>query len=179
MSVVSLAAALVGGLLLFFLPGYALTRALFPEWRLRGADGPRRALETMTLSFVTSVGLTVVVGFGLLDLAPGGFSAAWSDPLLEGALAAVAATAFVVSIVRGAWSREPPRAPAAAGPGEEGAWELSRELERLNRDERRLEHALRTAAGSSAEVARISAELESVKAEREAVRRKREEEYAS
>ncbi|HYB78236.1 MAG TPA: DUF1616 domain-containing protein [Thermoplasmata archaeon] len=179
MSIVSLGAAVVGGLLLFFLPGYAVTKALFPEWRLRGPDGPRRAVETLTLSFVTSIGLTVVVGFGILDLAPGGFSAAWSDPVLEGALAAVAAVAFVASVLRGAWSREAPRVRVAPGPGEEGAWELSRELERLARDERRLQHALRSAGSSSTEGARISAELESVRAERDALRKQREDQYAS
>jgi hypothetical protein len=177
MSVVSLAEAVVGGLLLFFVPGYAVTKALFPEWRVRGPEGARRLLETMTLSFVASIGLTVLVGFGILDLAPGGFSAAWSDPILEGALALVAGVAFIASVVRGAWSREPPRAPTPSP--EEGAWELSRELERLGRDERRLQHALRVARGSTAEEARLSAELESVKAERDALRRKREEEYAS
>lgn len=179
MSIVSLGEALVGGLLLFFVPGYAVTKALFPEWRLRGPEGPRRALETVTLSFVTSIGLTVVVGFGILDLAPGGFSAAWSDPLLETTLAAVAAVALVVSIVRGAWSREPPRARATAVSGEEGAWELSRELERLARDERRLEHALRVVPSQSTDAARISAELASVRAERDALRKRREEEYAA
>lgn len=177
MSVVSLSEGVVGGLLLFFVPGYAVTKALFPEWRVRGPEGARRLLETVTLSFVASIGLTVVIGFGILDLAPGGFSAAWSDPLLEGVLALVTAVAFVASLFRGSWSREPPRTPAPRT--EEGAWELSRELERLGRDERRIEHALRAARGSTAERARLSAELESLRAEREALRRQREEEYAS
>jgi len=180
MTIVSLGAAVVGGLLLFFLPGYALTRSLFPEWRLRGPDGPRHALETVTLAFVTSVGLTVLVGFGILDLAPGGFSAAWSDPLLEGCLAAVAAVAFVVALLRGAWSRVPlPERVPSPPNGEEGAWEISRELERLDGEERRLRHALRVAPASSSESARFAAELELVRTEREELRRKREEEYVS
>jgi len=177
MSVVSLVEAVVGGLLLFFIPGYAVTKATFPEWRIRGPEGARRLLETVTLSFVVSIGLTVIVGFGILDLAPGGLSATWTDPLLEGALALVAAVAFAASVFRQAWSREPPR--AAAAPREEGAWELSRELERLGRDERRLQHALRVSGGSAADEARLSAELESVRAERDALRKRREEEYAS
>ena len=180
MTVESVAQAVAGALLLFFVPGYAVTKALFPEWRVRGAAGARRLLEEVTLSFVTSIGLTVVVGFGILDLAPGGFSAAWTDPLLEVALAAVALVALVVAVVRGAFARVPPSgAPTEEVPGEEGAWELSRELERLGRDERRLEHALRVASRSPSDAERISKELEAVRAERDAVRRRREEEYAS
>jgi len=180
MTFVSVSEGVVGGLLLFFLPGYCVTKALFPEWRVRGPDGSRRLLEIVTIAFVTSIGLTVVIGFGLLDLVPGGFSAAWSNPVLEEALAAVGAVALAASFFRGAWSSTPPKAPApSVSEGEEGAWELSRELERLGRDERRLQHALRTSAGSAADTARISAELESVRTEREALRRRREEEYAS
>jgi len=93
MTILSVVEGVAGGLLLFFVPGYALTKAVFPEWRVRGRNAGRRLVEVVTLSFVTSIGLTVVVGFGLLDLAPGGFSAAWSDPLLEAALAAVAGVA--------------------------------------------------------------------------------------
>ncbi len=180
MTVVNIAESLAGGLLLFFVPGYSVTKALFPEWRVRGRDGARRLLEVVTLSFVTSIGLTIVVGFGILSLAPGGFAAAWSDPALEAALAAVAVVALVAAVARGAFARTPPTAPSApAAPGEEGAWELSRELERLGRDERRLQHALRVSSQSPTENARLTAELESVRAERDAVRRQREEEYAS
>ena len=180
MTVESVAQAVAGALLLFFVPGYAVTRALFPEWRVRGSGGARRALEEVTLAFVTSIGLTVVVGFGILDLAPGGFSAVWSDPLLEAVLAAVALVAFVVAVVRGGFARVPPlRAPTEEVPGEEGAWELSRELERLGRDERRLQHQLRVTADDPSESARLSKELEAVRAERDALRRRREEEYGS
>lgn len=179
MSIVAVVEGVVGGLLLFFVPGYAVTKAVFPEWRVRGVEGPRRLLEVVTLSFVASIGLTVVVGFGTLGLAPGGFSAAWSDPLLEGVLAAVAAVAFLGSIFRGAWSREPPRAPAPTGVSEEGAWELSRKLETLDRDERRLRHALRLAPASSTDAARLSAEIDSLRAQRDALRKQREDEYAT
>jgi uncharacterized membrane protein len=180
MTIVSVTEGLAGGLLLFFVPGYAVAKALFPEWRVRGPEGGRRLLEIVTLSFVTSVGLTVVVGFGILDLAPGGLAATWSDPVLEGALAAVALVALVAALFRGAFARIAPTAVRAmAGTGEEGAWELSRELERLGRDERRLQHALRVSSGSPAESGRLTAELDSVRAEREALRRKREDEYAS
>lgn len=180
MTVVGVSEGIVGALLLFFLPGYSVARALFPEWRVRGSEGARHLLETLTLSFVTSVGLTVVVGYGILQLAPGGFAAAWSDPLLEVALAGVAAVGFGVALTRGAFASTPPASPRAPPErGEEGAWELSRELERLVRDERRIEHALRVAATSTADKARLGGELDSVRAERDALRRKREDEYGT
>lgn len=172
--------AVVGGLLLFFVPGYAVTKALFPEWRVRGGDGGRRLLELVTLSFVTSVGLTILVGYGILNLAAGGFAAAWSDPLLESVLAAVALVALLVAILRGAFARTPPTpAGTPQEPGGEGAWELSRELERLARNERRLQHELRGASGDAARVAELTRELDEVKAERDALRLRREEEYGA
>jgi uncharacterized membrane protein len=179
MTVLGVAEGVVGGLLLFFVPGYAVTKSLFPEWRVRGSDGTRRLLEVVTLSFVVSIGLTVVVGYGILNLAPGGFAAAWSDPVLEAVLAAVAAMAFAAAFVRGSFARTPPSAMRPEEAGEEGAWEVSRELERLGRDERRLEHALRVASRDAADKTRLTAELETVRAEREALRRRREEEYGS
>lgn len=180
MTFLSVVEGVVGGLLLFFVPGYAVAKSLFPEWRVRGPQGARRLLEIVTLSFVMSVGLTVVVGYAILNLAPGGFAAAWSDPLLETVLAAVALLAFVVAVVRGAFSRTPPAAPRRSEPlGEEGAWELSRELDRLAREERRLEHALRVSSQDPGEVKRIRAELDSVRSERDLLRVRREDEYAT
>ena len=180
MTVLAVGEGVVGGLLLFFLPGYAVTKAVFPEWRVRGPEAVRRLVEVITLSFVTSIGLTVVVGYGLLSVGPGGFAAAWSDPVLEAALAGVAVVAFAGAFVRGAFARTPPApSPTTPSAGEESAWEISRELERLGRDERRLEHALRVSRADGGERSRISAELETVRAEKDALRRRREEEYAT
>lgn len=181
MTLLSVTEAVVGGLLVFFVPGYCLTKAVFPEWRVRIGDGGRRLLEVVTLSFVASVGLTVLVGYGVLNLASGGFAASWSDPLLEACLGATALIGFAVAAARGAFSRVPPTGPRQPeGPaGEEGAWEISRELDRLGRDERRLQHEIRVASGNAAETQRLTAELESVRAEKDTLRRKREEEYAT
>lgn len=180
MTAFAVAEGVAGGLLLFFVPGYFVTKAVFAEWRIRGGEAVRRLVEVVTLSFVTSIVLAVVVGYGLLSLAPGGFAAAWSDPVLEAVLAGVALVAFAAGVARGAFSRTPPPAPRKDGSeGEEGAWELSRELERLGRDERRLEHALRASGSDDAHRSEITAELESVRSEREALRRRREEEYAT
>jgi hypothetical protein len=173
--------SIVGFLLLFFVPGYAITKALFPEWRVRGALALRRAVEVVTLSFVLSVVLTVLAGYVLLSGAPSGFQAGWSDPVLEAGLAGVTGVAFVAGWLEGAYRRTPP-APSrwALGPsrGEEGAWSLSRELGRLSQEERRLAHALRQASATSQDAHDLSARLARVRAEREALVRQREEEYA-
>ncbi len=163
--------ALVGGaLLLFFLPGFTVARAVFPEKRFRGSAGLRGALELTVLAFVLSVVLTVLVGYVLLSVAPGGFSATWESPSLEVALGAIAVVGFGVGAVRGAYARRPPPTPVAgAGPGEEGAWELSRKLDRLAADRR---IARRRSAGApeaaSAELARVDAEEGALAGAREA-----------
>ncbi len=144
MTVVDLFEVLAGGALLFFVPGYAVTRAVFPEWRLSGPLALRRTVETVVLAFVLSVVLTVLVGYVLLSVAPGGFRATWSDPLLEAGLAAVALVAAAVAALEGAFSRTPPpsRRPEVEA-GERGAWEITVELEKLHAEERRLLRALR------------------------------------
>ena len=180
MTVPSYPEVVVGFLLIFFVPGYALTKATFPEWRVRGPDGLLRLLETVTLSFVLSIVLTVLVGYGLLAAAPGGFQAYWTDPLLEAALAAVAAVGFAVAWLRGGFARSAPPAPPSEAPfGETGAWQLSRELERLAREERRIRHQLRVHGGDPAEASRLREELARVDGERSELQRRREAEYAT
>jgi hypothetical protein len=171
--------AIAGGLLVFFVPGFFLTRAVFPEWRIRGPAAPRRLLEILTLSFVLSVTLTVLVGYLLLIAAPGGFQAYWTDPVLEATLAGIAVVAFGAGMGRSAYSREAPvpHPRAEADPGGSGAGELSRELDRLGREERRLRHALKVAPGGPDE-REIRERLERIRSETEALRRHREAEYA-
>jgi hypothetical protein len=172
--------AIAGVLLVFFVPGYAVTKAMFPEWRIRGAEAPLRLVETVTLAFVLSVVLTVLVGYALLTAAPGGFQAYWSDPVLEAALAGAAAIGFVAGWVRGAYRREPPQVSRIeSGAGEDGAWELTRELERLGREERRLNHILRNQGHDPAEQLRLREELDRVKTRREQLRERREVDYAA
>ncbi len=171
----------VGALLVFFLPGFVVTRALWPERRLlRGAGAARALLETITLSLVLSVVLTVLVGYLLLEISPGGFQAFWRDPVLEAVLAGIALVAFGAGLVQGAYFRSPlTGGPVVAGDGEEGAWELGRRLERLRQRERQLERALARAPASSEGSVRLQGELEEVRAEAETVRRRREDQYAS
>jgi hypothetical protein len=168
----------VGIPLLFFVPGYTLAKALFPEWRVRGTLRWRRLLELATLAFVLSVVLTVLVGGLLLATSPTGFQASWSDPQVEAVLAAIALAAFVAGWGRGAYSQDP---PAVHGPeeepGGEGAWELRQRLDELAREERRLRHRLRTAPVSGSERSALEGEIERVLAEQETLGRTREAEY--
>ncbi len=172
----------VGVLLVFFLPGFVVTRALWPERRLlRGTGAARALLETVTLSLVLSVVLTVLVGYLLVEISPGGFEAFWRDPVLEVVLGGITLVAFGAGLLQGAYFRRPvTSAPTVAEVGEEGAWELDRRLERLRQRERRLERALARASDSSSDGSvRLRGELDEVRAEAEAVRRRREGQYAS
>ncbi len=165
----------VGTPLLFFVPGYTVTKAIFPEWRVRGELALRRLLEIATLGFVLSVVLTVLAGGLLLASAPGGFQAAWSDPVLESLLAGIALVGFVIGLLRGAYAREPPSPPAPEpDAGEEAAWTLMQRLDELAREERRLRHALRTDPTDRAATER---EIERVRAEQDALGREREVAY--
>lgn len=175
----SVLAPVAGILLVFFVPGYAVSKALFPEWRVRGADGLRRLVELLTLSFVLSVVLTVLVGYALLTIGPSGFQAYWSEPVLEAALAGVAAVAAVLGILRGAYARQAPVGPPASpSPSDSGAFELTRRLDELGREERRIRDSLRSARQDPGERRRLSDRLEEIRAERDDLARKREAEYA-
>jgi hypothetical protein len=171
--------SIVGLGLVFFLPGYFTTKALFPEWRVRGPDGLTRLVEIISLSFVLSVVLTIVLGYGLLVGGPNGFQASWSDPVLESILAVVAVVALVAGILRHAYSKQAP-APGGEGPdpGGEGAWELLRELDALQREERRLRHRLRVTPVDSGASAQVEHELLAVQQQIATLRQQRETEYA-
>lgn len=166
-----------GGLLVFFLPGYVTTKALFPEWRVRRRDGWVRGVEVVTMSVLLSVVLTILAGFVLGALPGQEFEASWSYPLLEAFLGGIAAIAFAVGWMRGAFRKEPPAAPIAEPtPGDAGAWELLRRLEELSRKERRLSRQLRQEEGPGAE--RTRRDIEAVRREIEELRTAREAEYA-
>jgi hypothetical protein len=177
-SLLAVPETLVGLLLVFFAPGYFATRAVFPEWRLVPPDPLRRLLETVTLSFVLSVVFAVLVGELLLTSSPGGFQASWGDPRLEIVLALIAVAGLVSGLARGAYARTPVvRAPSPA-PGEEGAWELTRDLDRLSAEERRLTRRLRELPPDSDAAGATRHRLEELGVEREALGRQREEQYA-
>jgi len=179
MALLPLAEAVVGGLLLFFVPGFVIAKALFPERRWAGPDGVRWLVELVTLGLVVSVVLTVVVGYGILAAAPGGFAAGWSDPLLEAILAAIAVVAFSVGLLEGAYARTPRVRPAPSdGPGEAGAWELTEQLDRLQRQRLGLERELsRTPSADKAGQAGLRARLAAIVEEETALRQRREAEY--
>lgn len=178
MSLASDLEAIAGFLLVFIIPGFCLAKAVFPEWRFRGPSGLRRVVELGTLSFVLSVVLTVLVGYVLLSFAPGGFQAYWSDPVLETILAAISAVALVFAWVRGSFRRMPLVPTAPPTPSEEGAWELTRDLDRLGREERRLRHRLRVGVEDPTERDRMNNRLEEIRQECEELARRREAQYA-
>jgi Protein of unknown function (DUF1616) len=171
------AAEAVAGLALgFVLPGFALSRALFPEWRFRGPGGTVHLLETLSLSLVGSVGITIVIGYGLLSSSVG-FGATWSDPTLFGALAIVTVAGLAVAFARGAFARVPPTGPQLAPePGVGGAMDVVRDLDRLRADERRLRHRLRTMARDDPERTRVDAALVANRESAAALVARREEE---
>lgn len=162
----------MGLLLVFFLPGFGVAVATFPERRSRGRSVLERGLTTLTLSIVLSVALTVLLGYGLLALSPSGFAASWTNPTLEFGLGLIAALGLGVGWLRGAFSRNQPSA-ARPDPGEIDPYELTRELDRLRRESRRVRGRRRSASVPSegpdarpprealeAEIQRIEAELE-------------------
>jgi uncharacterized membrane protein len=178
MSLASPLEAVAGLLLVFFVPGYAVTRALFPEWRLVRPSVLRRLVEILTLSFVLSIVLTVLIGYLLLAVAPGGFRAFWTDPTLEVALLAVTVTAFAAAAVRGAFGAVPVTPHTVKGAeAEEGAWELSLELDRLGREERRILRALRGASRTPDEESDLQERLRTVRARSLDLAREREARY--
>jgi hypothetical protein len=171
---------IVAGLLLIFaLPGYAITRATFPEWRLRGPEALLRAVEVGTLSLVLSVTVTILVGFVLGNLPGSSFQADWSDPLLEVVLAAITAVALVAAVLRGAFHRLPPPAPVPEpDPGEGAPFALVRALEADRREARRLRHAIRLLKADDPQRARLEEELSATERRTQERLAAREAEYA-
>ncbi|MCL4308779.1 MAG: DUF1616 domain-containing protein [Candidatus Thermoplasmatota archaeon] len=176
----SVGEAILAGALIFFVPGYGVTRATFPEWRVLFPPRRLRLLETVALSFVVSVALTVIAGEILLSTSPSGFQAYWTDPVLEMFLAAISVVAFLVAWARGAFREAPPDAyHLVATAPEEDPWMLMQELDRLERVRRRAMHRLRRSEAGSRESAQIQAEIDEIDSRRTKILREREQEYAS
>jgi hypothetical protein len=169
--------AAVGLLLLFFLPGFALTRALYPERRVLRPLSLLRLVEQLTLGIVLSVAVSILVGFAWLGT-PGGVQASWSDPLVEVTLAGIAAAAFVLAFARGSFARLPPPGPALeAQGGLSDPTTLLHELEGLHREERRIRHRLRVAGGAAPATGEDAQELERIRQEIRRLESRREAEY--
>jgi hypothetical protein len=178
MDVVDGLLGVLGLLLVFVLPGYTVTRATFPEWRVRGPAAGLVAVQLAALTLVTSVALTVLLGFALLVLPGDGFQSTWSDPVLEGALAGVAVLALAVGFVRGAYARAPPTAPAPEpAPGADDGWPLLERMQAIDRERRRIRHALRTHSSDWEAAPRQREVLEQLDRDAERIRREREAEY--
>lgn len=169
----------LGGALLFALPGYAWSRALFPEWRLRGPTALDTAVRLGTLSFVWSLAILVVVGSALSEIPSLGFSAAWSDPRLELLLAGLTLIGFAVAALRGAFSAPVEPAPRASAPEDSSPLPTLRQLDRIAREESRVRRALRRSPAGSEGRARLEEELGRLRARSEEIRRARQEDYGS
>ncbi len=168
-----------GVLLVFVLPGYTVTKALFPEWRIRGPEALLRAVEIGTMSLLLSVTFTILAGFVLGSLPGSFFQASWNNPLLEIVLVAVTSVGAAVGLLNGAYRREPPSVPVSEpSPGEEHPWELLEALETIHQQERRLQHEIRMRKTGDPVRARLEAELRTAEVRAEELRRAREAEYA-
>jgi hypothetical protein len=172
-------ASVAGGLLLFALPGLAWTRALFPEWRIAGSLAITRAVETATLGFVMSLGLTILVGFSLTFGPTGPFPSGWTNPELEEILAAIAAVGFGVALLRGGFARVPPPSPRPEpAEGADAPTPMLEEIATLRTEERRVRHRLRRGGLGPEERSRLEGELDHLRRRAEELRRGREEQYA-
>jgi hypothetical protein len=168
--------AAIGLLLLYVLPGFAIARALFPEWRFRGESGTLHAVETAVLTVVLSVASTILVGFVLLN-SSAGFSADWSNPLLETGLLGITAVGGGLAWGRGAFARTPPTGPALEPEaGALGGAEALAAAEEIQRRVRRIRHELK-AHPSPSEAARLQDELRVLEIEARRLGRDREASY--
>ena len=168
----------LGLLLVFVLPGYTVTRATFPEWRVRGPAAGLIAVQLAALTLVTSVALTVLVGFALLVLPGQGFQSTWSDPVLEEVLAGVAVAALAVGFFRGAYAHTPPTAPRPEpAPGADDGWQLLERMHAIDQERRRIRHALRTHPSHWEAAPRQRAVLEQLDRDADEIRREREADY--
>ncbi len=169
--------AALGLLLVYLLPGFGITRALFPERRVFRPWSAKELLEQTTASIVLSVGTAILVGYAWLGTTTG-VRAGWNDPLIELTLAVIAAAALAVAGGRGSFSREPPRGPPHTdGVTETDPMVLVHELEALSREERVLRHRIRVAGPGSNEAEPLAQELARVRAEAARLRAGREGEY--
>ena len=172
----------LGSLALFFIvPGLFLVKGLFPEWRVRPLErNGERLVEMAAAGFVTSLALTITVGF-ILGNGPGSFQVSSQDPLLQSLLLALTVLFFVAGWLRGAWSRVPPHADHGPEGSDQEARSLNdtlRALEEVSRKSRRLRHELRKLPRSAArEREQIQEELERLKGDKEALVSRREEEF--
>ena len=109
--------AVVGGALIFFVPGYFLVKA---AW-VREAPSPEIGRASIPIfAFVLSMGLTIIVG-SILGFLPHdgkrGYFQTWGSgvPFLEGALLLLSLAFFLIAAHRGAFPRLSERSRAKGG----------------------------------------------------------------
>jgi membrane protein implicated in regulation of membrane protease activity len=169
--------SVVALLLFFFVPGFLLMKALWPEWRFRGVKGLERGLTLVAGGVVLSVALTIIIGFYLGNT--GLFQAGQGNPLLEEILAAISVVCLIAGWWRGAYSaKAPPESRLTEPPlyGEDDADSFGSTMEQIARDQRRIRHELRIAKRDDPrEAERLQGELDSLASRQRAMEREREE----
>jgi hypothetical protein len=127
--------------LFFFLPGFFLMRALFPERTLAGPHGPLHVVESVAGGVFLSVALTILIGFGLGN-GPGTFQATPTEPWLQLGLAAITLIGLAVAWQRGGLSlAQSSRSLSEDAPETREAHDLDlwlREMQGIGREEARL-----------------------------------------
>ena len=166
----------VGALLLFFfVPGFLLVKALWPEWRVRGPTGAENLLKLLAGGVILSTALSLLIGFYLGNT--GLFQAGPSDPILEATLAGLSAAFAIAGWFRGAYARTPPTPAPIAGevlPGEEDTLDYLASLGELGREERRLRHEVRVARKAGQETGSVQKQLDETIARRKGLEQERE-----
>ena len=165
--------AVVGLPLLFFLPGLAVGAATFPE-KLRSGAGWQGPVELAVMAVVGSVAITVLLG-SLLAASPAGLGSTSADPSLWIADGAVVVAGGVLWAVR----RDAPTPAHVETPPPDEGWSRLRALERLAREERRVQHELRHGVGEAGRREALELRLSQVRAERRRLTAQAEAEFAS
>lgn len=171
--------AAVGLMLIFFLPGFAVTRALFPERRVFRPPSGKVLVEQLTSSVILSVAITILAGYVWLGTSVG-FQVTWAQPRVEESLAAISGVGLAVAAARGSFARRTPQGPdLPPEAGHSDPMALIRQLDELARRRRSLQHQRRIAGGDSPDSASIDEAIRRIDDEDRALRAQREEEYAS
>jgi hypothetical protein len=162
--------------LFFFLPGYLLMKALWPEWRIRGKAAVERGVTMVTGAVVSSTAMTILVGFVLGNTAS--FQAGPDNPLLEAVLLVLSVAFFLVGLWRGAYSKWPLPSPSYAEhalKGEDDTEAFVEEIEAIVREELRLKAEIKHAKRENPEKAeRLKEELDAHVSRRRELEKARE-----
>ncbi|HEV2519661.1 MAG TPA: DUF1616 domain-containing protein [Thermoplasmata archaeon] len=171
--------AAVGLMLIYFLPGFAVTRALFPERRVFRPTSAKVLVEQLTSSVILSVAITILAGYVWLGTSVG-VQVTWAQPRVEESLAVISGVTLAVAAARGSFARRAPKGPdLAPESGHSDPMAIIRQLDELGRRRRSLEHQRRVTGADSPDSVSIDEAIRQIDDEDRALRAQREAEYAS